>query len=269
MDSLFFWFSKLLWFLISPLNFILLLLIGVWLLQLFNAKRLVLPITTGIVLVLVTVALLPLGSWLLYPLENRFETNPDLPESIEGIVILSGALNAEQSALWNQTEVNGAVDRELAFMKMAKAYPDTVLIYTGGSSSLIQQEFKAADVALKLFEEQGLDTTRIIFERQSRNTHENATLSYALAKPRLEKPWVLITSAFHMPRSIGIFCKIGWPMIPFPVDHRTNPGGNFKITYNLLGHLSELDIAIHEWLGLMAYRFTGKTMALLPEQCSP
>ena len=114
MDSLFFWFSKLLWFLISPLNFILLLLIAVWLLLLFNAKRLIKPLTTGIVLVLVVVALLPVGSWLLYPLENRFETNPDLPESIEGIVVLSGALDAEKSAHWNQTEVNGAVDRELA-----------------------------------------------------------------------------------------------------------------------------------------------------------
>ncbi len=269
MDSLFFWFSKLLWFLISPLNFILLLLIGVWLLLLFNAKRLIKPLTTGIVLVLVIVALLPIGSLLLYPLEIRFETNPDLPDSIEGIVILSGALNAEQSALWNQTEVSGAVDRELAFMKMARAYPDATLIYTGGSSGLIQQEFKAADAALKLFEEQGLDTTRIIFERQSRNTYENATLSYALAKPSLEKPWVLITSAFHMPRSIGIFCKIGWPMIPFPVDHRTTPGQNFGIAYNLGGHMNKLDLAIHEWLGLMAYRFTGKTMALLPEQCSP
>ena len=120
MDSLFFWISKLLWFLISPLNFILLLLIAVWLLLLFNAKRLIKPLTTGIVLVLVIVALLPIGSWLLYPLEIRFETNPDLPDSIEGIVILSGALNAEQSALWNQTEVSGAVDRELAFMKMAR-----------------------------------------------------------------------------------------------------------------------------------------------------
>ena len=71
---------------------------------------------------MVVVALLPVGSWLLYPLENRFETNPDLPESIEGIVVLSGALDAEKSARWNQTEVNGAVDRELAFMKMAKVH---------------------------------------------------------------------------------------------------------------------------------------------------
>lgn len=269
MDTLFFWISKLAWFLISPLNFILLLLILVWFLLLFNVKRLVKPLMGSIILILVLIALFPIGNWLLYPLEKRFQTNPDLPESIEGIVVLAGALDPEHSALWGQTEVNGAVERELAFMKMAKAYPDAILVYTGGSSSLIHQEFKAADVAKILFEEHGLDTTRMIFEREARNTHENAILSLDLVKPGLELPWVLITSAFHMPRSIGIFCKAGWPMIPYPVDHQTKPVLQFGIGYSLGGHMNELDIAIHEWLGLVAYWLTGKTTALLPGQCTP
>jgi uncharacterized SAM-binding protein YcdF (DUF218 family) len=268
MDTLFFWLSKTLWFFISPLNFILLLLVLVWLLLLANAKRLVKPLMSSIVLLLMFIALFPIGDWLLYPLEIHTETNPVLPEEIEGILVLSGALNARHSALWDQTEVNGAAERELAFMKLARTYPDAALVYTGGSSSLIHQEYKAADVAKKLFQEQGIDTSRIIFERESRNTHENATLSLELVKPKQEKPWILITSAFHMPRSIGIFCKAGWSMIPYPVDHQTKPGQLFRIEYELGGHLNQLNLGIHEWLGLVAYRLTGKTNALLPQECT-
>lgn len=269
MDTLFFWASKLVWFLISPFNFILLLLVSAWLLLLFKAKRLVTPLMGGIVLMLMLIALFPIGNWLLYPLEKRFKTNPELPGSIEGIVVLAGALEPEHSALWGQTEANSAVERELAFMKMAKAYPDAILVYTGGSSNLIRQEFKAADAAKSLFEEHGLDTSRIIFEREARNTHENAILSLERVNPRLDLPWVLITSAYHMPRSVGIFCKAGWPVIPYPVDHQTHPVLQFRIGYSLGGHMNELELAIHEWLGLVAYRLTGKTTSLLPDQCTP
>ncbi len=269
MDTLFFWLSKLVWLFISPLNIMLLLLVLVWLLLLANAKRPAKRLLGGIVLILLLIALFPVNDWLLSPLENRFETNPALPESIEGILVLSGALHPERSALWGQTEVNAAVERELTFMSLARAWPDAILVYTGGSSSLVRQQYKAADVAKKLFEEQGMDTSGILFERQARNTYENATLSLELVKPGLEKPWILITSAFHMPRAIGIFCQAGWPMLPFPVDHRSHPNGDFKIGWNLGGHLSGLDIAIHEWLGLLAYRLSGKISAVLPGPCNP
>ena len=102
-------------------------------------------------IVLLIIAFFPVGSWLLYPLETRFEINPKLPESIEGIVILSGALNVEQSSLWRQVQANGAIDRELAFMKMMKDYPEARLVYSGGSSSLTNQEYNAANIALTLF----------------------------------------------------------------------------------------------------------------------
>ncbi len=267
MDTLFFWLSKLVWFLISPLNFILLLLIVTWLLLRADSKRFARTLMGSIVLVLIFIAFFPVGEWLLHPLENQFKTNPQLPASVEGIVVLSGALNARDSALWGQTEVNGAAERELAFMRLAKMYTRARLVYTGGSSSLINQQYKAADVAKQLFQQQGMDTSRIIFERDSRNTYENASLSLALVKPELEGSWILVTSALHMPRAIGLFCKAGWPMIPYPVDHRTRPGHLLRIEYALGGHLSTLSDALHEWLGLLAYRLSGKTTALMPEQC--
>ncbi len=267
METLFFWLSKLLWFLISPLNFVLLLLLSVWLLFKFGMIRLAKPVLGSIVLILMLIAIFPIGEWLLYPLENRFRTNPDLPESIEGIIVLAGALNAEKSIQWKQVQVTGSVERELAFIKLSKTYPDATLVYTGGSSSLLYQQYKQADVAKQLFEEQGLDTSRIIFERESRNTIGNASRSLQLVKPKFNNTWILITSAFHMPRSIGVFCSEGWPTLPFPVDHQTYPGRLFRIEFELAEHLNVLSLAIHEWLGLMAYRLTGKTSSILPNHC--
>ena len=267
MDTVFFWLSKSLWFLLSPLNFMLLCLGLVWLLWLLNIRKYLKSLTTIVLLTLYAMAIFPLGSSLLYPLENRFETNPVLPQEIEGIIVLSGAINADKSNLWDQTEVNGAVDRELAFIKLARRYPKAMLVYTGGSSNLIAQENKAADVARQLFSELGLSPERIIFERDSRNTWENAQLSFQSVQLGLSRPWILITSAFHMPRAVGVFCKTGWPVIPYPVDHYSSPERSFKLGFNLASRAGMLDLAVHEWLGLLAYRLTGKTEALLPEVC--
>ncbi len=268
MDTVFFWLSKSLWFLLSPLNFILLCLTLVWLLWLLNIRKYLKSLATALLLVLYAMAIFPLGSSMLHPLENRFQTNPPLPQEVEGIIVLSGSISADKSKLWNQTEVNAAVDRELAFIKLARRYPHAALVYSGGSSNLLAQENKAADVARRLFSELGFNPERITFERESRNTWENARLTFQNVQPELKRPWILITSAFHMPRSVGVFCKTGWPVIPYPVDHYSSPEPSFKPGFSLAGRSGILDMAVHEWLGLLAYRLTGKTDALLPDTCS-
>ena len=267
MDTFFFWMSKILWPLLSPLNFVLLLLSITWLLSLSKGKQWARNLFACILLVLFSIAFLPIGSWLIYPLEKRFVTTPDLPESIEGIVVLSGAIKTRHSLQWEQVEYTDAVERDLSFIKLARDYPHAQLIYTGGSSSITQQEYKSADVAKVFFEEMGLDTSRIKFERDARNTWENAKLSFEIAEPALGQEWILITSAYHMPRSMGIFCKIGWPMIPYPVDHQSISIPGLSISFNLGGHMEMLDKAIHEWVGLLVYWLTGKTNDLLPGKC--
>jgi uncharacterized SAM-binding protein YcdF (DUF218 family) len=118
-----------------------------------------------------------------------------------------------------------------------------------------------------MFEEQGLDVARVIFERESRNTYENALLSKKLVQPREGETWLLITTAWHMPRSVGIFCKQQWPVIPYPVDHATNRGSQFSIYFSLAGNLRNLNIAMREWIGLAVYYFTDKTTKLFPTRC--
>ena len=268
MQTLFFWVSKLGWYIISPFNFIFILLIAVWMFLFFKKQRSGYILLSCIIIFLILIAFIPIGKILIAPLEKRFETNPDLPKTVGGIIVLCGSMDPILSNLWNQEEIHGSVERELSFISLAKIYPEAKLIYTGGSSSFLHQELKEADIAKYFFLNQGIDVSRIVFERNARNTYENAILSMNRTHVDTNKPWILITSAYHMPRSVGIFCKLGWNIIPYPVDHRTRPQGNIIFDYNLAGHMSNLGLAIHEWLGLVIYYFTGKSSDIFPGSCS-
>ena len=267
MNNLFFWLSKLAWLLISPGSLLLLFVLLIFILLVLNKQRIAKIVAATLSCLLLIIAFFPVGEWLLYPLESHFPTNPVLPEKIAGIIVLSGAEHPYLSTLWQQVELGDAAERDLAFMMLARQYPEAKLIFTGGTGSLTKQEYKAADVAKELFAQQGFDIDRVMFEKDSRNTYENARYSYKLASPKVNENWILISTAWHMPRSVGIFCKINWPMIPYPVDHQTSKGHLFRIEFGLLNNLVTLRTAIKEWLGLLAYRISGKTPELLPGQC--
>ena len=216
---------------------------------------------------MILISFFPIGEWLLYPLESRFQTNPVLPDKIAGIIVLSGSENTVLSPQWQQVELGDATERDLMFLALARKYPEAKLLFTGGSGSLLEQKDKAADIAKKLFKQLNFDVTRIVFEKESRNTYENAIYSKKIVQPFKNENWILITTGWHMPRSVGIFCKAEWPVIPYPVDHQTNKDNLFRISFNLSNNLRMLKIAIKEWLGLFAYYLSGKTTSFFPEQC--
>jgi uncharacterized SAM-binding protein YcdF (DUF218 family) len=266
MESLFFWTSKLAWMMIAPDNLILCLLLIAWILLWRGAYRPATLLLGTATTVLMLVALFPVGEWLLYPLETRFASNPKLPDRIDGIIVLSGTEDAVRSSLWQQVELHDSAEREMAFLELARRYPNARLVFTGGSGSMVHQDDKAADVANKLFDNLGLDLSRVTFERNSRNTYENAVISRELVRPDPAQTWVLITTAWHMPRSVGVFRKAGWPVIPYPVDHGTRPGELLRIDMNLSGHLQSLVKGVREWVGLLAYYISGKTTTFFPDR---
>ena len=258
MDSVFFWVSKLTWFLVEPDNLLVLLLfigsILLWKQRIKTAKW----FFTLLSLLVLVIGLFPVGEWLLYPLESKFKANPEL-EQVDGIIVLSGGLDPTLSAMWQQTVVNNSAERVLASLVLMKKFPNAQLVYTGGSGRLTNQQYKAADAALQFYKEHGLDTTRIIFERESRNTSENVIFTKKLVNPAKDEKWLLITTAWHMPRSVAIFCKSEWSVIPYPVDYRTKPKKLFRIDWSFGGHLRNLSIGIKEWLGRVAYSVMGKS----------
>ena len=116
-----------------------------------------------------------------------------------------------------------------------------------------------------LFESLGVPPGRITLENRSRNTAENAAYSKALAAPKPGERWLLVTSAAHMPRAIGAFREAGFPVEAYPVDYQTNGWQDLRAVFgSLSGGLRQMDTALHEWIGLVAYRLTGKSSALLP-----
>jgi len=266
MDTLFFWISKLVWFVIAPDSLLFLLILCACILLLRKRYRLARRLLGVIVGALLIVGLFPVGQWVFYPLEIRFSANPPLPESVTGIIVLGGAEDARRSAYWKQVEVGDGAERLLAFLTLSRRHHQAKLVYTGGSGSLLDQEFKDANAAEMLLKEHGLDLSRLVLEDQSRNTYENAVCSKALVEPGPEETWVLITTAWHMPRSVGIFRKVGWPVIPYPVDHWTDPGSLLKIDWDPAGNLRDLKFAVKEWVGLLSYYISGKTSALFPDE---
>ena len=268
LNTLFFYASKIIWALLSPATLIyLLLMLGIALV--YFRKIDLAKILLGTAAVLLTlVAILPLGLWLASPLENRFPANPQLPDNIHGIILLGGAIDPLKSFIWNQPEFGDAADRYIAFIELAKNYPDAELIFTGGAGSLLDQEYKEADVALYFLESMGIERSRLEMERDSRNTFENAVNSKALMQPQPGENWILVTSATHMPRSMGVFCQQDWTVIPYPVDHVTSPGRQWRSSFDLADNLDKLNSHAREWAGLLAYFVSGKTTAFLPGQCS-
>jgi uncharacterized SAM-binding protein YcdF (DUF218 family) len=148
---------------------------------------------------------------------------------------------------------------------LAKLYPIAGVVFSGVCSNLVYNDAMEADFAGEIFESLGVDKSRLTMERQSRNTQENAEFSKALVAPRDGERWLLVTSAFHMPRSVGLFRKAGFAVEPYPVDWRVGGRGDLVTFSNVaVEGLARTDLAIREWIGLIAYRATGRIDELLP-----
>jgi uncharacterized SAM-binding protein YcdF (DUF218 family) len=256
--------SKIVGLLSDPANVVFLLLAAGWLL-LFTRRRRVGRALVGLaVAIMVVGGTLPLDQILIQHLEGRFPAPAQLPERIDGIVVLGGAVDPVISAARGQVAVNGAVERLTALLPLSKRYPEAKLVFSGGSGTVLTQEYKEARYAEDFFREIGLEVDRILLENQSRNTRENAVLSKEIAQPRPGETWLLVTSAVHMPRSIGAFRAVGWSVLPYPVDYQT--GGSLTLTGGLRFSfgLGGYNGVLHEWMGLVAYRLAGWSDTLLP-----
>lgn len=207
----------------------------------------------------------PLGAFLALPLENRFPPPPDDAPAPDGIIVLGGSVDEYVSRTRGRTTLNDAAERLTALVELARRYPRARLVFTGGTAALLGSPFSEAEVAERFFREMGVEPGRVVYEARSRNTWENAVYTRDLVAPKPFERWLLVTSAMHMPRSIGIFRRIGFPAVAFPVDYRTSGGAaEWSPHKNAPEMLKLVDFAAHEWIGLAVYRLTGKTDALFP-----
>lgn len=262
---MFFVLSKTLGFLLLPTN----LLIGIGfvgaILLFTRFVSLGRKLVIAAVLLLVVCGLSPLGNMLLYPLEQRFPSWDAAHGAPDGIIVLGASIEADLSTAHGTPVVRSSPDRLIAAAALAHRYPNARIVFSGGSAKLISNDAREADFAGAVFESLGIDKSRLIMERRSRNTQENAEFSRALLAPKDGERWLLVTSAFHMPRSIGLFRKAGFDVEPYPVDWRVGRRSDvLNFTNVALDGLGRTDMAVREWIGLLAYRATGKIDELLP-----
>lgn len=260
--------AKILWSLARPS---MLLLLAGWaglVLLWCGRRRLGRALMAAMLSCLMLVVLLPLDQWVLMPLEDRFPPLRNPPAHIDGIIALGGAVDTELTEARGLPALNDAAERMTTFVALARRHPEALLAFAGGNGLVVHGRLSETDVARQLFEQLGL-TRPVIYDDASRNTYENARMLRARISPRPGETWVLITSASHMPRAVGAFRKQGWAVLPCPVAYKT--GHKLSIAYQeaLPAKLGLLDLAAHEWAGLVAYWLLGRTDALFPDRQRP
>jgi uncharacterized SAM-binding protein YcdF (DUF218 family) len=262
---MFFVISKLFWALAEPYDFLLILgVLGVVLS--FGPWR-----SWGNWLCVISLALFaflsftPLGSTLLRPIEDRFPLPGANLATPTGIIVLGGALDEDLTAARHEPIMMQFGARLTEGAILARRFPKARLIFTGGSSSLRPSGADEATGVRALWLGLGVDPARMTFETKSRNTWENALFTRALIQPKPDETFVLVTSAWHMPRAMGVFRKLGYKVTAYPTDYMTFGDDRDFFSLGLgAGQLVMFQYALHEWIGLTAYHFTGKTSAWFP-----
>src|SRR5262245_21339931 len=250
--------SKLLSFFLVPSNIMVILgLAGITLLAIGYARA-------GRWLLIASIALiaagsLPIGRGLALPLEERFPrwdvTGGGPPAGV--IVLGGGVIKSEISAGRGEISVGDTADRIIAAVELMRRYPSIRVVFVGRNE---------AEFVKQLFEKLGLPGDRIFVERNSRDTIENARSAKQLIMPKPGERWLLVTSAMHMPRAVGVFRKAGFDVEAYPVDYRTTSTqelGTF-LPGALMGGIGIMDRAVHEWSGLLVYWITGRIAVLFP-----
>jgi uncharacterized SAM-binding protein YcdF (DUF218 family) len=238
----------------------LILLMGLCLLAIWRNRRGPALITGGVTFAtLLTLTLFPLGDLLLKPLESRYPITPPLSQ-VDGIIVLGGGEAVAPYRAWGGVQMNDGGERFTEAVTLARRYPAAKVIFTGGEAGLGHKgsTLGPSNIAMQVWTDLGLDPARITLESKSRNTVENARFTRDLLQPRPDQHWVLITSAFHMPRSVASFANAGWVNVtPWPVDFRSGDMASAPY-WRLDSSLMDLDIALKEYLGLFVYGITGR-----------
>ena len=260
--------SKIAALLIQPSSLALMILaLGLWLSRRPSGSALGHRLAVGALLFLVIGGIVPMGNWLVIPLEQRFADVAHLKDDAEitGIIMLGGFEDGWVTAGRGRLATNEAAERLTEGVRLARRFPRARIVYSGGVGLIFQEgmgvEAPIGDYLVSF----GIDKSRIATEGKSRNTRENGLYSRELLQPRAGERWVLVTSAAHMPRAMGVFRSLGFEVLAYPVDYRTRSAGDaFRLLDSMPSGFQRFDMGVKEWASLCYYRLMGWTDALFP-----
>jgi uncharacterized SAM-binding protein YcdF (DUF218 family) len=262
---LFFILAKVLGFFSAPSNVILMLGLVGGVLTVTHFARFGRRLAATMLVLLALFGWSPLGNAIILPLEERFPPWDASRGAPDGIICLGGALDTVVSPARGEVALNEAAERMTAIAELARRFPNARIVFSGGSGRLIYDGVTEASLAARLFASFGIAKERIILEDRSRDTAENARFTKALVQPKPTERWLLVTSAHHMPRAVGLFRAEGFNVEAFPVDYRTRGAIDLLRPFQPLSDgLRRADTATREWAGLVIYRLSGRTAELFP-----
>lgn len=262
---MYFLLSKTLWLIFAPSSFLVICLCLAMVLALWGRLRAASMIGGLAAVILAALSFSPVAERVAASLEGRFPAYRDDGRPITGVIVLGGGLNLASSVTQTRLVLGAAGDRLVAMADLARRYPEAKIIFTGGSGYLAGSSESEADLIERHLTTLGIAPGRVLFERASRNTYENAMMTKALVQPAAGEHWLLVTSAFHMPRAMALFRAAGFELEAYPVDWRTAPyfGGMFGDD-PASSRLRLFDLATREWIGLFASRLMGQSRELFP-----
>lgn len=208
---------------------------------------------------------LPLEEWLAADLESRVPFPQTLPERVDGIVVLGGAVEWPVSSARGQLAVDGAAERIMAAKALKQRHPDARLVFTGLFAEAVAADFRREPRPQSLVF--GPEMRDVLFLGAARSTYEDALVTLESVSPGPGETWLLVTSALHMPRALGTFQQQGWSITPYPVDYRTTGRARMAWRPQLGETLAALDRVVREIGAVWIYRRTGRmtpTSALQP-----
>ena len=261
---MFFTFSKIFWLLAAPLNALLLitafgLILRFWKRKLAN-RILIITAWTFVIL-----GGLPVGYNLMVFLERQYDVPAEMPKKVDGIIVLGGAFNSYLSEKTGKVAVNSNISRMTTFIELSRQYSNAKKVFSGGSGNILRPDRVESDDAKDFLSDMGFISDDFIYEPLSKNTYENAAFSKELLKPKEGETWIVITSAFHIPRTVAVFNQLEWDIIPYPTGVKTT--GQYKLfdpTINVVGNYFMLTKALKEMIGVGVYYLTGKSSLFFP-----
>jgi uncharacterized SAM-binding protein YcdF (DUF218 family) len=264
-SGMFFVVAKILGFFALPSNLLVAAgLLGVVLMATRFARAGRVLAATSLVL-LAVMGLTPIGNALILPLEQRFPRWEEASRPPDGVVVLGGAFDTLVSQARGEVALTDAGDRMTAVAELARRFPNARILFSGGSGRLVMHGANESELALRLFESFGIARGRILVDDRSRDTLENAEFSKAVAAPKPGELWLMVTSAYHMPRAIGAFRRAGFPVQAYPADWRTRGAGDLLRPFDSVADgLKRTDAAVREYVGLVTYWMSGRTSELFP-----
>lgn len=256
--------TRLFWLLVQPVSLAMILLVAGLVLNGFGRRRLGGAAMVVATLLLFVSCFTTAGYLLITPLEQRF-ARPDEPARIDGIVVLGGGMDGEVNTVRQQWELNRSGDRYVEAVRLALRHPEARIVVAAGPGALATDQEPEAYSAQRLFSDFGIDPGRVVIDDQSRNTEENAAFARALAGAAEGQTWLLVTSAFHMPRAVGLFRMADFPFVAWPADYLASGAEGFRIKPDQpTENAAVFTLALREWIGLAGYRLAGKIADIVP-----